>query len=63
VFLEYEVPSNFSGVINFAFGHGGFCDAWKSERGKLQTTDNGFNEKKYLDILKNPIIMLSNNTS
>lgn len=62
VFLEYDLPSNFTGEINFNFGQGGFCGATKSEINKLSCTENGFNEKKYLDILKNSSILLGNNT-
>lgn len=60
-FVEYNLPSNFTGEVNFNFGQGGLCGAWKKDKNPLRSIENGFNEKKYLDILKNSCIVIGNN--
>ena len=61
IFIEYQLPFNFTGEVNFNFGQGGICGAWKTDRKRLAETPNGFNEKKYLDILKNNCMIVGNN--
>jgi len=62
IFLEYDLPPNFHGEITFNFGQGGFGGACKISKNQIPPTENGFNEKKYLDFLKNSSILLGNNT-
>jgi hypothetical protein len=60
IFLEYDLPPNFTGEVYFNFGQGGSCRAKLTRTDQLVATENGFNEKKYLDILKNSSILGEN---
>ncbi len=62
VFLEYNLPPNFVGDVTLNFGQGGVCRAWMSEKKPITYRENGFNEKKVLDILKNSVNIVSNNS-
>ncbi len=54
IYIEFNLPMSYTGEVSFNFGQGGLCGAWKKDQTPL--------EKKYLDILKNSV-MLASNTS
>ncbi len=62
IFLEYDLPGNFTGDVNFTFGQSGFCGAWKYDKNRLVVKENGFNEKISLDFLKNSFNMANNSS-